>query len=148
MAHSVELRSPFLDYRLAELAASVPGAYKIKGGVLKYILKRMASKYLPDEILDRPKEGFVQPNHIWLRQQLNCLIEEYLSPSALAIHGFFNPQEVNRIVHEHQTGKAENAFRIWTLIVFQAWHRAYEESPVWPPHFTNSSIGEGGMISP
>lgn len=136
MAHSVEVRSPFLDYRVMEFSAKVPGNLKIKGDVLKYILKRTASRYLPKEIIDRPKEGFVLPNHVWLRNgALDPLLADLLSPAALGASGFFDPDFVGRIVREHKDGVREHAFRIWTIVIFQAWYRAYLEEPMWPkPH--------------
>src|SRR4030095_10914243 len=89
MAHSMEVRTPFLDYRLAELACSIPGTLKIRDGKLKYILRRVAARYVPQEILDRPKEGFVLPKNTWLRAGLSGLIGDVLSADRLALHGFF-----------------------------------------------------------
>lgn len=137
MAHSVEARSPYLDYRIAELAASIPGTLKIKGNTLKYILKKVAARYLPDEIIQRPKEGFVLPNHVWLRSQLNGLLQDLLAPGELAKHGFFDPRQVNRLIREHQQQVRDHAFRIWSLIMFQMWYNTYLESPQWPEPCTS-----------
>lgn len=125
MAHSVEARSPYLDYRVAEFAASIPGTMKIKGNVLKFILKKTASRYLPQEIIDRPKEGFVLPNHVWLRGQLDDLLSDFLDPSALDEGGLFDSTRVGRMISEHKAGKKDHAFRIWTLVMYQAWHREF-----------------------
>ena len=135
MAHSVEVRSPFLDYRVMEFSAKIPGNLKIKGNTLKYILKKMASRYLSPEIINRPKEGFVLPNHVWLRHgSLDPLLEDLLSPQALKASGFFDLDFVNRLVREHKEGVREHAFRIWTIVVFQAWYRTYLQE-MWPkPH--------------
>jgi asparagine synthase (glutamine-hydrolysing) len=127
MAHGVEARSPFLDYRVAELAARIPGRLKIKGQDLKYILRRVAARHLPAEIIARPKEGFVQPNHVWLRGQLDSLISDLLSPQALAVHGFFDARGIGQLVAEHKAQKKDHAFRIFTLMMFQLWHRTYME---------------------
>jgi asparagine synthase (glutamine-hydrolysing) len=132
MAHSVEVRSPYLDYRVAELAARVPGSLKIKGDVLKYILRKTAARHLPKEILERPKEGFVLPNHIWLKGALDPLLEDLLSPGELDRSKLFDTVQVARIVREHQTGERDHAFRIWTLVMFQIWHRTFMETPSWP----------------
>ena len=75
MAHSLEVRAPFLDWRLVELAASIPGSLKIRGRTLKYILGKVAARYVPAAILDRPKEGFVLPANTWLRAALAPLVE-------------------------------------------------------------------------
>lgn len=132
MAHSVEARSPFLDYRVAELAATIPGSLKIKGDVLKYVLRKTAARHLPKEILERPKEGFVLPNHIWLRGALDPLLKDLLSPNELGSHGLFDPAQVARIVREHQSGERDHAFRIWTLVMFQIWRRTFMQIPRWP----------------
>ena len=131
MAHSVETRSPYLDFRFAEIAASIPGEYKIKQGMLKYILKKVAAKYLPREILDRPKEGFVLPKHVWLRRQLNPLLDEWLNPERLAKHGFFDSKAVQRLITEHQNQIRDHSFRIWALVVFQIWMHTFLEETTW-----------------
>src|SRR5947209_3206165 len=136
MAHSVEARSPFLDYRIAELAATIPGRLKIKGTTLKYILRRLAAKYLPREILERPKEGFIQPNHVWLRTEFDGLLDELLSPHQINKLGLFDPDIVQSMIAEHRAATHDHAFRIWTLVMFQMWHRTYIEEPVWPERFT------------
>jgi asparagine synthase (glutamine-hydrolysing) len=136
MAHGVEARSPFLDYRIAELSAAIPGRLKIKGAVLKYILRRLAARYLPRDVLDRPKEGFVQPNHIWLRKEFDGLLEDLLSPAELGKIGLFNSKFVATMIDQHKAGTHDHAFRIWTLVMFQMWYRTYVEEPVWPATFT------------
>jgi asparagine synthase (glutamine-hydrolysing) len=132
MAHGVEARSPFLDYRIAEFSATVAGRLKINGSTLKYLLRRLAARYLPSEILQRPKEGFVQPNHVWLRTACDDLLDDVLSPAALSKTGLFDPSFVRRIVAEHKHGTKDHAFRIWTLVMFQMWHRTYIDEPQWP----------------
>ena len=125
MAHSVESRSPFLDYRLVELSASIPGNLKIKGAVLKYILKRVASKHLPPSVIERPKEGFVLPKHLWLRGPLKDWTHDLLSPGALQRHGYFDINQVQRLLNEHHHQKRDHAFRIWTLVMFQLWYNRF-----------------------
>src|SRR5215510_6855377 len=132
MAHGVEARSPFLDYRIAEFSATLSGRLKINGSTLKYILRRLAARYLPSEILNRPKEGFVQPNHVWLRTALDGLLADVLSPAELSKTALFDAKFVRRIVSEHRQGTKDHAFRIWTLVMFQMWHRTYIEEPQWP----------------
>jgi asparagine synthase (glutamine-hydrolysing) len=125
MAHSMEVRTPFLDYRLAELACSIPGSLKIRDGKLKYILRKVAARYVPQEILDRPKEGFVLPKNTWLRQGLAGLIDNVLSPERLALHGYFDYEYISRLVSDFLKGDDALTFRIWTLIVFQLWYEDY-----------------------
>jgi asparagine synthase (glutamine-hydrolysing) len=136
MAHGVEARSPFLDYRIAELSAMIPGRLKIKGTTLKYVLRRLAARHLPREILERPKEGFIQPNHVWLRTEFDDLLDDLLSPDEINKLGLFDPKVTATMIAEHKAGTRDHAFRIWTLVMFQMWHRTYLEEPVWPPTFT------------
>jgi len=122
MAHSVEVRSPFLDYRIAELAASIPGTLKIKGNILKYILKKVAARYLPREIIDRPKEGFVLPKHVWLRNHLDDLLTSRLSRERLQRHGFWDYGRLQKLIAEQKSGIRDHSFRIWSVLMFQLWY--------------------------
>jgi asparagine synthase (glutamine-hydrolysing) len=122
MAHSMEVRTPFLDFRLAELAASIPGSLKIKDGQLKYILRRVAARYVPEEILKRPKEGFVLPKNTWLREGLRGLLNNVLSRERLELSGYFNYEYVSNLVNRFLAGDDALTFKLWTLIVFQIWY--------------------------
>jgi asparagine synthase (glutamine-hydrolysing) len=125
MAHSMEVRTPFLDYRLAELACSIPGTLKIRDGKLKYILRRVAARYVPQEILDRPKEGFVLPKNTWLRTGMSGLLDSVLSPERLAQHELFNYQQVATLIADFRRGDDALTFKIWTLMVFQLWYEQH-----------------------
>lgn len=122
MAHSLEVRTPFLDFRLAELACSIPGSLKIRQGKLKYILRRVAARYVPQQILERPKEGFVLPKNAWLRQGMSGLLREVLAPERLALHGYFEREQVNSLIANFRAGDDALTFKIWTLLVFQLWY--------------------------
>ncbi|TAK42793.1 MAG: asparagine synthase (glutamine-hydrolyzing) [Betaproteobacteria bacterium] len=126
MARSVEVRTPFLDYRLMEFAASLPGSLKIKGARTKHILKEAVKDLLPEEIIDRPKEGFVLPINDWLLDELQPFVRECLSPRRLSVHGLLQPEAVRRTLDEHYGGARQNGGRIWNLAMFQVW---------WERHF-------------
>ncbi|HEX6513074.1 MAG TPA: asparagine synthase (glutamine-hydrolyzing), partial [Chloroflexota bacterium] len=115
MAHSVEVRPPFLDYRLMELAGSLPGSVKIKAGRVKHILKEAVRGLIPDEIVERPKEGFVLPVNDWLSTSLGGYVGEVLAPHRLALHGLLEPEVVAQLVTEHAAGAAHGA-RVWNLM--------------------------------
>lgn len=125
MANSIEVRTPFLDFRLVELACSIPGALKIKGQTLKYVLRKVAGRYLPAEILERPKEGFVLPKNTWLRHGMAETMKDILSKERLSIHGYFNQQYVDALVGRFFKGDDTLTFKLWTLIVFQLWFENY-----------------------
>ncbi len=121
MAHSVEVRPPFLDHRLVEFAATLPGAMKIKAGRTKHILKEAVRGLIPDEVLDRPKEGFVLPVDHWLLNDLRDLVEDTLHPDRLAHHGLLRPEQVRALLDEHYARQANHGPRIWNLLMFQRW---------------------------
>jgi asparagine synthase (glutamine-hydrolysing) len=132
MAHGLEARSPFLDYRVVELACSIPGSLKIRGTTLKYILRKVAAKYLPKSILERPKEGFVLPNNTWLRAGLAPLVREYLSASQLGKHGFFDAAYVDGLATRFLAGDESLTFRVWSLVVFQVWYEQHLNQNIMP----------------
>ena len=121
MAVSLETRAPFLDPRVAQFAASIPLDYKLKGNKGKYILKKAVADLLPKTILQRPKKGFGIPIAEWLKGRLNPLLHDMLSPSRLYEQGLFNSEYIQRLIAEHETGKASHHKELWTLLVFQLW---------------------------
>ena len=125
MANSMEVRTPFLDFRVVELACSIPGTLKIRGRTLKYILRKVASRYVPPEILERPKEGFVLPKNTWLRQGMAPMVQHILSADRLRSHGLFEPDYVHSLVSRFVGGDESLTYRLWTLMVFQIWYESY-----------------------
>ncbi len=121
MAHSVEVRPPFLDHRLVEFAATVPGRMKIRGGREKHILKEAVRGLIPDEILHRKKEGFVLPVDRWLLGELRPRVEAALLPERLRLHGLLQPEAVGALLAAHFSGKVNHGPRIWNLLMFQVW---------------------------
>ncbi|MDA8232960.1 MAG: asparagine synthase (glutamine-hydrolyzing) [Magnetospirillum sp.] len=121
MAHSVEVRPPFLDYRLVEFAASLPGGMKIKNGRNKHVLKEAVKDLLPANVIDRPKEGFVLPIDAWLLDKMRNLVETVLGEERLQSHGLLRVEAVKTILREHYSGAANHGSRIWNLMMFQLW---------------------------
>ncbi len=125
MAHSVEVRPPFLDHRIVELAARLPGAMKIKAGRAKHILKQAVSGLLPDAVIDRAKEGFIMPVEQWLIERHRPYVESVLSPARLAVHGLFDPGAIGALIEACYRGAPGTASRIWNLVVLQLWWERY-----------------------
>jgi asparagine synthase (glutamine-hydrolysing) len=121
MAVSLETRAPFLDYPVAEFAASLPESYKLKGSQTKFILKKAVAPLLPDFVIKRPKKGFGIPVAAWLKNKLNPLAHDLLAPERLKRRGLFNPTFVQNLLAEHEQGKANHYKTLWTLIVFELW---------------------------
>lgn len=124
MAHSIEVRSPFLDHRLVEFANRLPGNLKIKDGVNKYVHKLAVRTLVPEDLLSRPKEGFVQPIYSWMRGGLRPWVESTLSPGRLAAHGFFRPEAIDHLMQSHFAGVADNSSQLWNVLCFQIWYEA------------------------
>ena len=119
MAHSLESRSPWLDYRLGELACSLPESYKLRGEIGKHVFKQAMAPYLPPEIVTRFKMGFSAPVADWFRGALKRTFEEQVfSPSMGA---YLAPGEVRRIWDEHQAHQQDHARRLWTLLMLATW---------------------------
>ncbi|MFC1836395.1 asparagine synthetase B family protein, partial [Thermodesulfobacteriota bacterium] len=118
MAHSLEVRAPILDYRVVELACRMPLSFKLHRMNTKRILKDVARKHLPPSIIDRSKYGFQVPLGAWLKGELKGWAEERLFDES---PGYLNKKFVSRIWQEHQIGRADNAHKIWLLLVFNEW---------------------------
>lgn len=125
MAHSVEIRSPFLDYRLVEFVAAIPGNMKIRNGNVKDILKESVSGLIPEEITRRPKEGFVLPVFDWMKQELREYSVSVLSENRLNKYGLLNAGKVNEMLKRYYAGEKAVAGRIWNLMMFQVWLEKY-----------------------
>mgnify|MGYP001589436460 FL=1 len=121
MFYGLETRAPFLDPALAAFVYSLPSAYKLRGLQTKYLLKKLMRPRLGRDITDRAKHGFQPPIARWLRQELSGLLREHLNPDTLGRDGLFDPGYVARLIHLHQTGKADHRKELWTLLVFQIW---------------------------
>jgi asparagine synthase (glutamine-hydrolysing) len=125
MAHSLEIRSAFLDTDLVSFVARLPGQWKIRAGETKYLLKRAAEQFFPGDMVYRPKEGFVLPVNGWLARNLEPYVRDTLSPTALARHGLFEPTEVCRLVNDFYAGQSNHANKILCLLAFQEWYSLY-----------------------
>lgn len=125
MAHSVEIRSPFIDYRLVEFVATIPGNMKIKNGNVKDILKKTVEPLLPKGITKRPKEGFVLPIFDWMMNKLRSYCIDMLSENKLKKHGLFNIEYIKNILDEYQNGNKSCLGKIWNIVMFQVWWERY-----------------------
>ena len=121
MAHSLEVRVPFLDTAVAELALALPDGLKVRGLSRKRLLRKAVEPLLPEEILTGPKRGFSIPAAAWLRGELQPLVRELLSPAEVARQGYFDPAAVTRVIEEHVSGRANRSRHLWTLLCFAVW---------------------------
>jgi len=128
MANSLELRTPFCDHQLLEFAASISPALKLKRFRLKYILKEMLKGILPGEILTKRKQGFMVPLGIWFKKDLNSLLKELLDEKDIRRMNYFNPSFIQWMIDEHLSGRRNFTHKLWSLLVFQLWHKIYMEN--------------------
>ena len=125
MATGVEVRVPFLDCDLVKLSTNINPSYKLKSNTTKYILKKVAKNYLPDEVIHRKKTGFGGPIREWIRKDLDEMIHEYLSPSKIKERGIFNSDTVWHLINENKTGKIDASYNIWCLLAIESWMRQF-----------------------
>ncbi len=127
MAHSLEVRAPFVDYKLVEYAARIPAQFKLNGQRLKYILRRLGARYLPEQLVHRKKQGFGFPLGMWMRHDLRAFLHRLFSESRFIERGIFHEHYVKQLLDEHLSGKVDHNYRIWILINLEIWHRLYLE---------------------
>ena len=121
MAVSLETRVPFLDHRLAEVAARIPLDLKLRGGGGKHILRQLLYAHVPEALFDRPKAGFAIPVGPWLRGPLRGWAEELLDQRRLSSEGWFDARAVRRRWDDHVSGRRDSTHAIWAILMFQAW---------------------------
>lgn len=125
MAANLEVRVPFLNHELVELAARMPPNLKLRGLKRKYILKRVAERFLPKEVVWRKKAGFGAPIRSWLRGPLRPLVEDLLSAETVKRRGLFQPQEIERIIKANLSGREDYNLQVFQLLTLELWQRAF-----------------------
>ena len=130
MAHSLEVRTPFLDYEFVEWVASLPSDVKLRGAEGKHLLKRALEPVLPREVLYRTKMGFAVPLDMWFRGSLRNHLAETVRGSRLADSGIFDPAMLSRMVADHQSGRRDYSAALWSLLMFDGFLRKHHDAPV------------------
>ncbi|NLZ39253.1 MAG: asparagine synthase (glutamine-hydrolyzing) [Firmicutes bacterium] len=128
MANGLELRAPFLDHHVFELAATIPTAYKIKGGLTKYLLRQAFKDLVPPAAVQRPKRGFPVPTRVWLRGPLAKEVAELLNDPELG--RYFNRSYIRMLLADHRDGRADNSRKIWVLVIFALWLEQFLQTKV------------------
>ena len=139
MAHSLEARSPFMDHELAEFTARLPTALKVRGRSLRWIQKRLAERYLPPEVLARPKQGFASALPYMLRDEYEQLFDAFLNGSVMARDEILRQGAIDELLAEHRAGKSDHRNRLWLLVNSEVWYRM---------HIRGDSVDELRSASP
>ncbi|MEJ7861505.1 MAG: asparagine synthase (glutamine-hydrolyzing) [Pyrinomonadaceae bacterium] len=125
MANSLEARSPFLDHKVIEFAASLPENIKLRGTETKYLLKKVASKIVPPKVLYRKKMGFGVPLTHWFRGEMKDFLRENLLSEKFSKRGIFKPEAIKKLVEEHINAERDHTFQIWTLLMLELWFQRF-----------------------
>ncbi|MCZ7525035.1 MAG: asparagine synthase C-terminal domain-containing protein [Acidimicrobiia bacterium] len=125
MAASLELRPPFLDHRLVELAFTLPSRVKVRRGTTKWVVRELGRRYLPEEITRRPKLGFRVPFDVWLRGSLREMARDMLCSPSSFVGQVMDRPAVERLLDDHERGRRNEWQRIYTLLSLEVWHQAF-----------------------
>ncbi len=125
MAHSLEVRPPFLDHRIVEFAARLPESLKIQGDTLKFVLRELMRDKLPSSILTRKKEGFDIPAHQWFRSALRPMLADAVNERTVRESGLFEWHEIERVIQRHQARRGNWGYHLWGLLILFLWMRKW-----------------------
>lgn len=127
MAHSLEVRVPFLDRVVFDVARKVPTEYKVTKENTKYAMRQASHRYLPDMVAEKKKLGFPVPIRVWLKEDkyYNIVKEAFHGPAA---QEYFKTEEIMKYLDDHKAGKADNSRKIWTVYMFLVWHKQFFEN--------------------
>jgi asparagine synthase (glutamine-hydrolysing) len=125
MAHSLEVRPPFLDHRLIEFANSLPEDLKVRDGSLKWILRELMRRKLPPAVITRPKEGFDIPTHAWFRGVLKPLLLDTINEKTVRESGLFHDGAVERMIQNHLKRRTNAGYQLWGLLTLFLWMKRW-----------------------
>ncbi|MEJ0034110.1 MAG: asparagine synthase (glutamine-hydrolyzing) [Bacteroidota bacterium] len=140
MAVAVEIRVPFLDNDLVDFSFTVPPDLKLKGNETKYLLKKVAERYLPNEVIYRDKTGFGAPVRKWVVEDLQGMINERLSKERINARGIFNAEKVQELIHQNQAQTIDASYSVWALLAIESWLEQFVDNNTKGATFRNSNF--------
>ncbi len=130
MAASIETRPPLADHRIVEKMFTLAPRLRIRGNTQKFLLKKVSERYLPREIVHRPKAPFNAPLRAWMRGPLAAMVDELLSETSLRRRGFYEPSAVRGLIDQDRRGIEDHGMVIWTLLTTEVWFRTFFDGPL------------------
>lgn len=127
MSVSLEGREPMLDHRVVEYLSQLPSSFKIRDGVNKWLLKQVVHRYIPKELMERPKRPFIAPLMVWFKDDLKEQLKYYLSESSLSKTGVFDHAPIIKLRDEYLAGRKVNYQKLWQVLMFQLWYNQWIE---------------------
>ncbi|MBV9300561.1 MAG: asparagine synthase (glutamine-hydrolyzing) [Acidobacteriaceae bacterium] len=134
MANSLEVRSPLLDHELAEFAMSLPHKWKMRNGRGKQIFLKAVGHRLPSELLKLPKKGFGVPLALWFRSSLRTMLWDHLTSRVFLDRSIVSERFLKHLLKEHDSGRRDNSYWLWMLLMFELWMRSFEDLSATPTH--------------
>jgi asparagine synthase (glutamine-hydrolysing) len=128
MSASLESRAPLLDHRVVEHAIALPERALIKNCQGKWILRRVLDRYVPRELIERPKAGFSVPLARWLRGPLRAWAQHMLDQTRMESQGLLDAEKVSELWRQHQRGSFDRSTYLWNVIIYQAWLESNQQS--------------------
>jgi asparagine synthase (glutamine-hydrolysing) len=125
MAVGLEVRVPYLDHELVELAFRIPFEDKLQGRCTKAVLREAFRGLIPDHVLDGPKKGFNVPLGLWIRDELDVYFDRYMNAEWVHDQNLFNWEEIQRLRSEHRSGRRDHAYPLFGILMFDIWYRRY-----------------------
>jgi asparagine synthase (glutamine-hydrolysing) len=141
MAHSLEVRPPFLDHRIVEFAAALPPSLKIRGFKQKFLLKELMRGKLPECVLNRKKTGFDIPTHDWFRGTLRGLLHDTLTPEAIAATGIFDADAISTLIRDHMERRINVGYHLWGLVTLFLWMKRWRVETLPPEERFGTAAG-------
>lgn len=133
MAYGLEVRAPLLDHRIVEFSQALPTHFKLRNGQSKWLLRQVLYKYVPQQLVDRPKAGFGAPIREWFRGDLKSTVQEYLSPNRVSRIDGLNPQGVDTLIQLHLSGRRDTHPLLWSLMMLMLWRDTVLSKPAASP---------------
>lgn len=127
MATGVEIGVPFLDNDLVDFSYKIPPELKLKNNVTKYILKKVAERYLPMKVIYRSKAGFGAPVRKWITEDLSALVESRLSKENIEKYNVFDYAKVNALVESNKKGDIDASYSVWAILAIDSWLRQFSK---------------------